>query len=352
MRHRLLALLSPLLSLLAAPCRGEVPAPKVSILIPVYNGAPSLPTAMDSAIHQTLKDIEIICVDDGSTDRSWEILRAYGARDKRIRLLRNENNGGTLRARIGALLASRGERILWLDCDDELLPTVAEETLALAEAVGADIVLFPIEKAHPDGSVESPLRWMLQLEPFAGTRGGGELVQLLAEGKITWNLWNKLWRGSICRAAAAELEPFAAEHHIAVGEDLLIFWLAVKKSPFYGLCPSVGYRYTVGRSALAAAVEDPSFSRKFLADVSAVAGKILREDEDPAMRCRAELLLRRGEAEVLSRIAALPFREGVKAFRAYAAAFPPLQRKEIGRAMVRAYPAWRGEVERVLGLAD
>ncbi|MDR0678737.1 MAG: glycosyltransferase, partial [Puniceicoccales bacterium] len=75
-------------------------SPPVSICIPVYNVEPWLPAALDSACNQTLKDIEIICVDDGSTDGSLAILKSYAQKYPRIKVLENGQNRGLLFTRI------------------------------------------------------------------------------------------------------------------------------------------------------------------------------------------------------------------------------------------------------------
>ena len=67
--------------------------PQISVIIPVYNASDFLSTCLDSALNQTLKDIEIICVDDGSSDNSLRILRQYARQDKRIRVLHQTNQG-------------------------------------------------------------------------------------------------------------------------------------------------------------------------------------------------------------------------------------------------------------------
>jgi glycosyltransferase involved in cell wall biosynthesis len=295
---------------------------------------------MDSAIGQTLGAIEIICVDDGSTDGSRKILERYAANDPRIILLINEKNRGTLQARVRALLASRGDYILWLDCDDELLPEIAERAHGTAKGSDADVVLFPLEKVLADGTVESPVGWMLRVTPFSGTRSGSELIQLLAEGKISWNLWNKLWRGTIFRAVAHDLKPFAESRRMLVAEDLLLFWKAAQAASKYALCPTVGYRYVMEKNSTATEWANRALGRQFAFAVAAVAGKILGDESDPAMRWKAELVLRRGEKNVLDHIAALPIGEGRSAFLEYLSAFPPPQQEEILRAMERAHPQW------------
>ena len=101
-------------------------APKVSVIIPVYNTAAFLPECLDSVLKQTLKDIEIICVNDGSTDNSLEILKTYAAKDSRIHIINQENQGLSC-SRNNALKQAKGEYILFLDSDDYLdLETCAE----------------------------------------------------------------------------------------------------------------------------------------------------------------------------------------------------------------------------------
>ena len=91
--------------------------PKVSIIVPVYNVESYLAQCLDSLIEQTLTDIEILCLDDGSTDGSPELLDAYAAKDARIRALYRENCGVAETRNVGVGLA-RGEYILFVDSDD------------------------------------------------------------------------------------------------------------------------------------------------------------------------------------------------------------------------------------------
>lgn len=92
--------------------------PKVSIIIPVYNNAPYLDECLDSVIRQTVNDIEIICVNDASTDNSLEILKKYEKLDKRIKVINLEKNGGVSNARNIALDNINGKYVCFLDSDD------------------------------------------------------------------------------------------------------------------------------------------------------------------------------------------------------------------------------------------
>ena len=92
---------------------------KVSVILPVYNVSEYLRQCMDSIVGQTLKDIEIICVDDGSTDDSLEILKEYEAKDKRVKVI-EQKNAGAGAARNNGLAIATGEYLSFLDSDDIL----------------------------------------------------------------------------------------------------------------------------------------------------------------------------------------------------------------------------------------
>lgn len=91
---------------------------KVSIIVPIYNVAEYLPKCLDSLINQTLKEIEIICIDDKSTDTSVEILKDYEKKDNRIKVIYNEQNQGTGTSRNKGLEIAKGEYIGFIDSDD------------------------------------------------------------------------------------------------------------------------------------------------------------------------------------------------------------------------------------------
>ena len=95
--------------------------PKISVIMPIYNQEKYLEKAILSCENQTLKDIEIICVNDGSTDNSYRILTDYAKKDKRIKII-NQSNQGTGRARNNGLKIAKGEYVAFLDPDDYIEP--------------------------------------------------------------------------------------------------------------------------------------------------------------------------------------------------------------------------------------
>jgi len=119
--------------------------PKVSIIVPVYNVERYLARCLDSLVGQTLREIEIICVDDESPDRSIDILRAYAAREPRMQVIsqRNKRQGG---ARNTGFDAARGEWVAFIDSDDWVDADYFEKLLAAAVRHDADIVCANVEK--------------------------------------------------------------------------------------------------------------------------------------------------------------------------------------------------------------
>jgi glycosyltransferase involved in cell wall biosynthesis len=113
--------------------------PSVSIIIPVYNMKDYLRECMDSVVNQTYKDIEIICVNDGSTDNSLSILEEYASGDDRIKII-NKPNGGLSSARNAGIKSASGKFIIFLDSDDYIETDTVE--CAMSKIDGVDIVIY------------------------------------------------------------------------------------------------------------------------------------------------------------------------------------------------------------------
>lgn len=113
---------------------------KISVIIPVYNTSKELYKCLDSITNQILYDIEIICVDDGSTDNSLEIIQKYAKMDDRIKVIHQENiNAGA--ARNNGMQCAKGEYLIFLDSDDIYYPQMFEKMYSKAKATNADFVI-------------------------------------------------------------------------------------------------------------------------------------------------------------------------------------------------------------------
>lgn len=113
--------------------------PRATIAIPVFNSADTLPRCLRSAMHQTLSDIEILVVDDGSADGSADVVKGFAAEDSRIRLLQAVQNGGKPRAMNRMTEEARGVWFAVLDADDAYLPQRLACLIKAAETAGVEM---------------------------------------------------------------------------------------------------------------------------------------------------------------------------------------------------------------------
>lgn len=173
---------------------------KVSVIIPVYNAEQYLRQCLDSVVGQTLRDIEIICVDDGSRDNSVTILKEYAARDSRLRLVREKNRGAGA-ARNQGLREATGEYLSFLDADDFFELDMLEKAVARAEAYQAQIVVFNSDQYHMDKRQFVPVPWVMVKEdippymPFTYRQLTGNIFLSF----VGW-AWDKLYRRDFVEA--------------------------------------------------------------------------------------------------------------------------------------------------------
>jgi len=168
--------------------------PKISIIIPVYNVEKYLRECLNSVVNQTMRDIEIICINDGSTDNSLDILKEYAAKDDRIIVI-NQTNGFVESARNNGLKIAGGEYIQFVDSDDYLELNACETAYKYALQYKADVVVWG-RKNFPKqvGSVKNRRRTIKYKEVkffYGGLRSGRHLCRDI--------IWNKLYRHKIIK---------------------------------------------------------------------------------------------------------------------------------------------------------
>ncbi len=223
--------------------------PKVSIVVPVYNVAQYLEKALDSAINQTLQEIEIICVEDGSTDGSAQILKDCESRDARIRCIWHEENMGTFKARKDGILASTGKYVMFLDPDDFLELNACEVAFNAIERHGTDIVQFGANLVSCGDVLQTDLRGMQRFltNIFSGRMEceTNLLKACFLDRNITVVLWNKIFWGERCRTAAF----YGEDGNFPVSNDIYLMFLICSfcrsffgmKEPLYNYCFGNGF---------------------------------------------------------------------------------------------------------------
>lgn len=136
---------------------------KISVIIPVYNAGKYLRLCLDSVINQTYKELEIIIVNDGSTDTSWEIISEYAARDTRIKAI-NQKNQGQSTARNNALKIATGDYYLFVDSDDYIVRDMIETLYKNLINYQADISVCAIRRSTENAHKEMQLKSSEEIE--------------------------------------------------------------------------------------------------------------------------------------------------------------------------------------------
>lgn len=134
--------------------------PSITIAFLAYNISEYVRPSLDCILNQTFKDFELLCIDDASTDGTWDILQEYAKRDNRIRLLRQKQNQGISVSRNLAVQEARGEYLLMLDGDDLFASDMVEKAYKKAKDTGADMVLWDYvvfnKEEELEGNIKEP----------------------------------------------------------------------------------------------------------------------------------------------------------------------------------------------------
>ena len=212
---------------------------KISIVVPVYNDEEYLPTCLDSLVNQTLQEIEILPVNDGSTDDSLTIMNEYAARDRRIRAISFPENRGPFHARNEGIRHASGKYIMFADADDYLSLNACERVWELEQESPVDILHFG---THVIQCGEQPFRF--NLTPAEGFFYDEDVFDAFIKEKYTWTLWNKTIYRELCLAVLSELHE---EKKIIIGDDKYFIWVSAALARSYRGCPNtVLYNYRFG----------------------------------------------------------------------------------------------------------
>ncbi len=210
-------------------------APKVSIIIPVYNGEAYLCQCLDSVINQTLREIEIIIIDDGSTDSAGSICDKYAEKDERIKVIHKENEGSGI-ARNLAIKLAQGEYIGFVDSDDWIDLNYYEKLYNAANSNNADISIGGIKRFR-GGKIDE---WIF----IKKTGVIKEFKNQIIKFKYFDGAWDKIYRRNIVIDNHLE---FAAK---IINEDLAFSIQAAFYADKVVSCPDTFYFYRQNRSSV------------------------------------------------------------------------------------------------------
>ena len=238
--------------------------PKLSVIIPVYNEEKSLRRCLDSILSQSFKDLEIICVDDGSSDSSADILQDYVNREPRVHATAFSRRLGTVLARKLALLDARGDYIMFADADDKLLPGGCETAVRLIGESRDDIVQFTVDFEAEEKDAES-------LDKFSRifrsrtmeSQGTNILYDCFVNHRFMHNLWNKIYRAEVCKEAVGAMPDIQLHHYT---DQYLSFFILFFAQSFRSVVTKPCYRYHFGGGVSTTAPDSEQF--KDLCEVS------------------------------------------------------------------------------------
>lgn len=205
---------------------------KVSIIVPVYKVSENyLRKCIESCINQTLKEIEVILVEDGSPDNCGKVCDEYAEKDKRIRVIHKENSGVSTARNVGVLMAN-GEYIGFVDADDWIECDFYEKIFKYAIENNVDIAISGFVKDINGKSYE-----ILQKEKSKIFTREKAQYELLKRNLYVWGLWDKIYRTKLIKG------KIVFDKTLHMGEDLDFIWKVLKISQRIGYISLNKYHY-------------------------------------------------------------------------------------------------------------
>lgn len=225
---------------------------KVSVIIPVYNVAKYLRECLDSVVNQTLNDIEIICVDDGSTDGSSDILRQYAERDARIKIFQQANSGAAVARNLGLRHAS-GEYLHFMDSDDICHRSMLKDMYAVGRKQFADIVICGFDRVNHDATKTlSRVGVPRQLLTLArrGFCSGREMSAIAFSARTTEYCCTRIFRRAFVGEHGLEFQDLKRNN------DLYFARMSLALADRISFCDKRFYKYRRGISSISAKAEN------------------------------------------------------------------------------------------------
>ena len=206
--------------------------PKLSVIVPIYNTELYLGECLESIIGQKFTDIEIICVDDGSTDGSAHVCDIYAKKDSRIKVVRKQRLGVAL-ARCTGLQLAQGDYISFVDSDDWIEGDLYSDAISrMDEDKAIDIYINLAMRVEQSGTIRPHMR-LAMAQKFSAHQMAEELVK---RDFLNWSVWDKIYRKKV-------LDGYILHENIDYAEDLHMNWHAIHRAKMIWYCPYRKYYY-------------------------------------------------------------------------------------------------------------
>lgn len=193
----------------------------ISVIVPVYNVETYLEKCLNSILAQTFQDLEVLIIDDGSTDRCGEICDRYARQDYRIRIFHTENHGLSA-ARNTGLDHMHGQYIGFVDSDDWIEPDMYERLFSIMKQTDADIVTCRFYQEYEDKTEESsgPLKQF-------SVEGSNILRTYLLQHDICQDSWNNLFKAELFQSirfpVGRSFEDYSIKPHLLQGAEKMVY---------------------------------------------------------------------------------------------------------------------------------
>lgn len=254
--------------------------PRITVAISVYNVEEYLPKCLDCIVNQTFKDIEILCIDDCSTDETYSILQRYASNDNRFRLIKQAYNQGLSVSRNTAIANACGEYIWMLDGDDLFKTDLLEKAYNAVTNTNADVIIWDYHVFEKDSDLNDKSDIRTRLENINET----DYKSLL---KLPSFMWIRLFRIDYLRRLNVYFTPGLTK------QDIPINWKTLTHKPRVTIVPEVLAYYRMRASSTTNRKGKSLFS---LYKVMDIVGDNLRKDGlyreffDEYMTSRLQLL--------------------------------------------------------------
>ena len=235
---------------------------KISVVIPLYNAEPYIGRCLDSVLRQSYKNIEIVIVDDASTDASLLVVQRYQTQYPFVTIISHKQNKGAMMSRKDGYTAATGECLMFVDADDTLPFDAVACLVAKQQETNADIVAGNVEKIYVDGHKER----LVENLPTHAT--GVDMLEALLDEKVRRCLWGRLYRTGLFHE-----HPLINLDNMTIYEDACLLHQVVVNAHVIVTVDDIVYQYNENMSSVTHRVygtrqiESIIMANKIIADV-------------------------------------------------------------------------------------
>lgn len=276
----------------------------VSVIIPIYNVEKYVERCLLSVMDQTLKNIEIICIDDCSSDASISIVEMFAKQDERIVIIRNDENMGQAFSRNVGLKKSNGEYIFFLDSDDFIEEDALEKLFVFARNKKLDMLEFGFLSEYEDEDLKKKIKYEKTItEKIDSVKGTEYFIRELSEGRLNAAICSFFYNREFLM-----LNKLMFKNNI-IFEDNLFFYNAIMKADKVGRIVSYPYHYCRRNGSTTVGNDDYSYKLYSLCIISQEINNDIANEKNVALLKAKLSFKRRIDKEIAFNYRMIPYFE-------------------------------------------